>query len=257
MPRSMKTAPKRQRQSDDVVYMEPPSDPPLFQYFSRLDDLNNYIFNFSERKEISPRNKTQESWGPHVKRQAFEMFNIQRIHKKKILCNVFNLEMRLLHYLITYVLFPRSTGHAHVQVDDLVIMWAMNNDIKIHWPYFIAHHMLRFTKSDHSKGIGYVCLWTRIFKHLGIGFSNESGRMLAQQHVIDTRALNHMGRNIQREEEEQAPPPQAQEPQEDQAGPSKQPSMRDMMQVLLRIEQNQANMHCMFKVLMNDNHRRT
>ncbi|MED6166476.1 hypothetical protein PIB30_109712, partial [Stylosanthes scabra] len=35
--------------------MEPPSDHPLFQYFSRLDDLNNYIFNFSERKEISPR----------------------------------------------------------------------------------------------------------------------------------------------------------------------------------------------------------
>ncbi|MED6202723.1 hypothetical protein PIB30_108433 [Stylosanthes scabra] len=140
MPRSKKTAPKRQRQSDDVVYMEPPSDHLLFQYFSRLDDLNNYIFNFSERKEISPResyypelvaiaystlsiefneecateftlrfrllkneyevdcdtlstiwgfddldtsnyvlfdgNKTPESWGPHVKRQAFEMFNI-------------------------------------------------------------------------------------------------------------------------------------------------------------------------------------
>ncbi|MED6202487.1 hypothetical protein PIB30_106107, partial [Stylosanthes scabra] len=335
MPRAMQTA-KRTR-NEDVVHMEPPSDHPFFQYFSRLDDLNNYIFNFSERKEIFPRyldikiletqnfnalhsiltsqglinfvqiresyypelvaiaystlsiefneecateftlrfrllkneyevdsgalstiwgfddldtsncvsfdgNKTQESWGPHVKRQAFEMFNIQRVHKKKILCNVFNLEMRLLHYLITYVLFPRSTGHAHVQVDDLVIMWAMNDDIKIHWPYFIAHHMLRFTKSDHSKGIGYVCLWTRIFKHLGIDFSNESGRMLAQQHVIDTRALNHMGRNIQSEEEEQAPPPQAQEPQEDQAGPSEQPSIRDMMQVLLRIEQNQANM---------------
>ncbi|MED6202889.1 hypothetical protein PIB30_110118, partial [Stylosanthes scabra] len=55
MPRSKRTAPKRQRQSDDVVYMEPPSDHPLFQYFSRLDDLNHYIFNFSERKEISPR----------------------------------------------------------------------------------------------------------------------------------------------------------------------------------------------------------
>ncbi|MED6215074.1 hypothetical protein PIB30_109739, partial [Stylosanthes scabra] len=48
--------------------------------------------------------------------------------------------------------------------------------------------------------------------------------------------------DIQREEEEQAPPPQAQEQQEDQAGPSEQPSMRDMMQVLLRIEQNQVNM---------------
>ncbi|MED6178218.1 hypothetical protein PIB30_105486 [Stylosanthes scabra] len=101
MPRAKQTT-KRTR-NEEVAHMEPPSDHPLFQYFSRLDDLNNYIFNFSERKEISPR-------------------------------------------------------------------------------------------------------------------------------------------NIQREEEEQAPPPQTQEQQEAQAGPSEQPSMRDMMQVLLRIEQNQANM---------------
>ncbi|MED6116504.1 hypothetical protein PIB30_105568, partial [Stylosanthes scabra] len=52
MPRAKQTA-KRTR-NEEVVHMEPPSDHPLFQYFSRLDDLNNYIFNFSERKEISP-----------------------------------------------------------------------------------------------------------------------------------------------------------------------------------------------------------
>ncbi|MED6202701.1 hypothetical protein PIB30_108145, partial [Stylosanthes scabra] len=66
--------------------------------------------------------------------------------------------------------------------------------------------------------------------------------MLAQQHVIDIRALHHMGRNIQRQEEEQVPPPQAQEPQEDQAGPSEQPSMRDMMEILQRMEINQQNL---------------
>ncbi|MED6116659.1 hypothetical protein PIB30_102298 [Stylosanthes scabra] len=230
MPRSKETAYKRQRQSDDVVYIEPPPEHQFARFFSRFDDLNHYVFNFHDRTEISPRfrllkneyevdsgtlstiwgfddldtsncvlfdgNKTPESWGPHVKRQAFKMFNIQRAHKKKILCNVFNLEMRLLHYLITYVLFLRSTGRAH----------------------------------------------TRIFKRLGIDFSNGSGRMLAQQHAIDIRALHHMGRNIQREEEEQAPPPQAQEPQEDQAGPSEQPSMRDMMEILQRMEINQQNL---------------
>ncbi|MED6213513.1 hypothetical protein PIB30_094134, partial [Stylosanthes scabra] len=132
----------------------PPPEHQFARFFSRFDDLNHYVFNFHERKEISPR----------------------------------------------------------------------------------------FTKSDHSKGIGYVCLWTKIFKHLGIDFSNESGRMLAQQHVIDIRALHHMGKNIQRKEEEQAPPPQAQEPQEDQPGPSEQPSMRDMMEILQRMEINQQNL---------------
>ncbi|MED6158402.1 hypothetical protein PIB30_032481 [Stylosanthes scabra] len=330
MSRSKKTTSKRQRQSDDIVYTEPSTEHQFARYFSRLDDLNHYVFNFHDRKEIPPRyldikiletqnfnvlrsiltsqglldfvqiresyypelvamaystlsiefneecptkftlkfrlfkneyevnsgilstlwsfddldtsncvlidgNKTPESWGPHVKKQAFEMFNIQRAPKNKILCNVFNLEMRVLHYLLTYVIFPRSTGHTHVQVDDLVIMWAMNNDIKIHWPYFIIHHMLRFTKNDHGKGIGYVYLWTRIFKHLGIDFSNESRRLLAQQHVIDIRALHHMSSNVQREEEAQEPPPQA---QEDQAGPSEKPSMSDLMRVLQNMEQN-------------------
>ncbi|MED6128869.1 hypothetical protein PIB30_102257 [Stylosanthes scabra] len=53
MPRMKKTA-KRQK-DEDVVYMEPPMDHPLAKYFSRLDDLNNYLVNFAERKIIPPR----------------------------------------------------------------------------------------------------------------------------------------------------------------------------------------------------------
>ncbi|MED6166538.1 hypothetical protein PIB30_110296, partial [Stylosanthes scabra] len=70
-------------------------------------------------------NKTPKSWGPHVKRQALDLFNIQRVPKKKIMCTVFNKEMRMLHYLINYILMPRLTGHSHVTIDDLVTMWAM------------------------------------------------------------------------------------------------------------------------------------
>ncbi|MED6125994.1 hypothetical protein PIB30_074009 [Stylosanthes scabra] len=100
MPRMKKTA-KRQR-DEDVVYMEPPMGHPLAKYFSRLDDLNNYLVNFAERKIIPPRlnkseyeidsntlaniwdldkvdtidcclfdgSKTPENWGAHVKRSA-------------------------------------------------------------------------------------------------------------------------------------------------------------------------------------------
>ncbi|MED6177607.1 hypothetical protein PIB30_099741 [Stylosanthes scabra] len=107
MPCSKQTA-KRSR-NEDVVHMEPPSDHPLFKYFSRLDDLNNYTFNFSERIVISPR----------------------------------------------------------------------------------------FTKSDHSKGLGYAYLWTRIFEYLGIDFSGESGRRISQNNIIDERTIHHMGRGIE------------------------------------------------------------
>ncbi|MED6187560.1 hypothetical protein PIB30_077618 [Stylosanthes scabra] len=142
MPRMKKTA-KRQR-DEDVVYMEPPMDHSLAKYFSRLDDLNNYLVNFAERKIIPPSNtlaniwdldkvdtidcclfdgsKTPENWVAHVKRSALEMFNIQMAPKKKILCTVFNAQMRVLHYLINYTIMPRSSGHGHVLVDDLVSM---------------------------------------------------------------------------------------------------------------------------------------
>ncbi|MED6135559.1 hypothetical protein PIB30_047629 [Stylosanthes scabra] len=337
MPRSKRPSSKRQRESEDVVHIEPPPDHPLGRYFSRLDDLNHYVFNFYDRKEISPRyldikllethnfntlstilkdqgledfvqiretyypelvaiafstlsidfneeheteftlkfrlhkndyqidshtlseiwnlqnvvttnyvsydeNKTSESWGPHVKQHSFDFFNIQRVPKKKILCNVFNMEMRLLHYLINYVLIPRSTGHPHVQVDDVVAMWAMNNDIKIHWPYFIAQHMLKFAKSEHSKGMGYMFLWTRIFKKLGVSLDGESARLVAPQHAIDTTTLHHMGRGVQVQEQDAPPPPQEQE-----AGPSEQSSMRDMMEILQRMELNQQNLDNRFQ----------
>ncbi|MED6140400.1 hypothetical protein PIB30_092790, partial [Stylosanthes scabra] len=48
------------------------------------------------------------------------------------------------------------------------------------------------------------------------------------------------------EEQEDQEPPQEQAHQE-QAGPSEQPSMRDLMQVLQRIEQNQESMNNRFQ----------
>ncbi|MED6129337.1 hypothetical protein PIB30_106956 [Stylosanthes scabra] len=152
MPRAKQTA-KRTR-NEDVVHMEPPSDHPLFKYFSRLDDLDNYTLNFSERVVISPR----------------------------------------------------------------------------------------FTKSDHSKGLGYAYLWTRIFEYLGIDFSGESGRRISQNNIIDERTIHHMRRGIEEGEEQQEPPPPQEQAPQEQAGPSEQPSMRDIMQFLQRIERKQARM---------------
>ncbi|MED6189330.1 hypothetical protein PIB30_094925 [Stylosanthes scabra] len=60
---------------------------------------------------------------------------------------------------------------------------------------------------------------------------------------INYATLRQMGRDLAQEQPQQAPQDQAgPSEQEHQAGPSEQPSMRDMMQVLLRIEQHQANM---------------
>ncbi|MED6191222.1 hypothetical protein PIB30_114014, partial [Stylosanthes scabra] len=87
---------------------------------------------------------------------------------------------------------------------------------------------------DTSGGIGYLCLWTRIFNHLGVDVSNENVKHLNARCEINDATLHHMGRV----KEEEAPPMAFR----DHPGPSsssqEQPSMSDLMQVLQIIEYN-------------------
>ncbi|MED6202575.1 hypothetical protein PIB30_106937, partial [Stylosanthes scabra] len=172
----------------------------------------------------------------YSKENACTMFNIP-IGIPKPTVGLLNVEHRLLYFFLTYVLVPRSGNHGLILDEDLEIMWRMVNGQQINWVHLIVTHIRR-TKSGNSKGLPYAILWTAIFKYVGIDLSQADKKRLGYNHCIDTHVLNHMKRNVhedpQQEEEAQ--------PQEPQDQPSEQPSMNDMMQVLLRIEQNQANM---------------
>ncbi|MED6128620.1 hypothetical protein PIB30_099669, partial [Stylosanthes scabra] len=173
------------------------------------------IWNLHYRGCLFDGKKSLEEWGPNVKQQAFELFNIQRISRKKVLVNIFSKEMRVLHYLLNYVLIPRSSGHSHVKDEDVITMWAMVNDIKINWTYFIVQHMLRFKKGLSTSGFGYVCLWTRIFRYLNIDVSGEEVKRMVPTNIINIHTIHHMGRGIEEgEEQQEPPPPQEQAPQE-------------------------------------------
>ncbi|MED6153586.1 hypothetical protein PIB30_103538, partial [Stylosanthes scabra] len=172
----------------------------------------------------------------YSKANACTMFNIP-IGIPKPTVGLLNVEHRLLHYFLTYVLVPRSGNHGLILDEDLEIMWRMVNGQQINWVHLIVTHMRR-TKPGNSKGLPYAILWTAIFKYVGIDLSQADKKRLGYNHCIDTHVLNHMKRIIHEDpkQEEEA------QPQEPQDQPSKQPSMNDMMQVLLRIEQNQASM---------------
>ncbi|MED6153886.1 hypothetical protein PIB30_106377, partial [Stylosanthes scabra] len=134
----MKKTKKRSREGESSVE-PPPSNNPLAKWFHANEDLIFYELRLAGRKEIPPRT---------------------------------------LLYLVTYVLEPRVSGHGNVADEDLVLMWAMVNEIKINWPFLILHHMLRMKGKNTSGGIGYLCLWTRIFNHLGVDVSNENVKHL-------------------------------------------------------------------------------
>ncbi|MED6176804.1 hypothetical protein PIB30_091784 [Stylosanthes scabra] len=114
-----------------------------------------------------------EDWG-YDKIRAMQMFNLTQNEKSKIPCQPMNDEYRRLLYLVTYILEPRISGHGNVADEDLVLMWAMVNEIKINWPYLILHHMLRLKGKDTSGGLGYLCLWSLVARKHFLSFKQKS-----------------------------------------------------------------------------------
>ncbi|MED6225930.1 hypothetical protein PIB30_098314, partial [Stylosanthes scabra] len=175
------------------------------------------IWNLQYLGSLFDGNHALKNWGPHIKQHAYDLFNIQRQSRKKLSCSVFNTEMRVLHYILNYVLMPRAYGHGHVTDDDLVIMYAMVNEVTINWTYFIVQHMLRFKKGQSSTSFGYVCLWSRIFNHFRIDLSEEVSKTLGNSSVIDIRTLHHTGRAMEDQGQEEEAPQAHQAPQAPQA----------------------------------------
>ncbi|MED6160205.1 hypothetical protein PIB30_049186 [Stylosanthes scabra] len=178
-----------------------------------------------------------EDWG-YDKMRAMDLFNLTQNEKSKMPCQPMNDEYMTLLYIVTYVLKPRVSGHGNVADEDLVLMWAMVNEIKINWPYLILHHILRLKGKDTSGGIGYLCLWTRIFNYLGIDVSNDNVKHLTPRSVINESILHHMGRGKGIQEEEQAPQMAFRGHPSPSSSSHEEPTMSDLMQVLQSIEQN-------------------
>ncbi|MED6178449.1 hypothetical protein PIB30_107683 [Stylosanthes scabra] len=151
-------------------------------------------------------------WG-YSKENAMGIFNLTQGTHTKIPCNPMWVEYRTLLYIISYIFQPRVSGPATVCDEDLIIMWAMVYNIKINWPYFIVQHMIRLKKKETSGGLGYLCLWTRIFNRVGIDLTNEKVKHVPSQSCIDIRLLRKMGRGAieegQEDQETQEAPPQA------------------------------------------------
>ncbi|MED6147432.1 hypothetical protein PIB30_043902 [Stylosanthes scabra] len=134
--------------------------------------------------------------------QACQFFNLNPNCGNKIPTKPMIDEYRTLHYLLVWVILPRNNNHGVVTDDDLPILWALVNDLEINWSYFISQHMKKLQEGPITSGLGEILKIKEI------------------NHNLKFKKLEHTGSS------HDAP----------------QPSMLDLMQVLQRIEQNQANM---------------
>ncbi|MED6141267.1 hypothetical protein PIB30_101628 [Stylosanthes scabra] len=87
---------------------------------------------------------------------------------------------RLLLYMLSYVLLPRKSNHDSASEEDLLILWAMVQEKQIHWPYLMAHRMLRYSQS----------------KIAPLDLTREEDVEPEISHAISSKNINQMRRNL-------------------------------------------------------------
>ncbi|MED6205721.1 hypothetical protein PIB30_020339 [Stylosanthes scabra] len=160
-----------------------------------------------------------ESWGPYQLRTGLNKigYNDPRIGKHRLSVHMLSTEMD-----------PSLSHYLHLATSCL--------------------------QGRESKHVGYGPVWTRIFEYLQVNLQGYTKIQMGENNLINDRTLLRQMRREQEqapqgvdeveeeinrmEHEEQQQPPLF----EAQAGSSEQPSMRDMMEILQRMELNQQSL---------------
>ncbi|MED6209307.1 hypothetical protein PIB30_053419 [Stylosanthes scabra] len=103
---------------------------------------------------------------------------------------------RLLLYVLSYVLLPRKSNHGSAFEEDLLILWAMGQEKQIHWPYLMAHRMLRYSRGKPTSFLAHAHLWTRIFEIAPLDLTREEDVEPEISLAISSKNIHQMRRNL-------------------------------------------------------------
>ncbi|GAV62060.1 hypothetical protein CFOL_v3_05584 [Cephalotus follicularis] len=161
--------------------------------------------------------------------------NDPNIHPNMALCtNKLSVDHRLLHHLIVHQLLPTGGGYAKLSWMQAFLMWCIISKVEFCYPLLMLHTMVRaFTQKKFV--LPFISILTKIFRHHEIRLEGEIGTKLKKEDTYNKSTLNRMGwkkqggvwtycpksdqgQRIEREEQEEIPPWEAQEePQPSQA----------------------------------------
>ncbi|GAV80695.1 hypothetical protein CFOL_v3_24155 [Cephalotus follicularis] len=173
--------------------------------------------------------------------------NDPNIHPNMALCtNKLSVDHRLLHHLIVHQLLPTGGGYAKLSRMQAFLMWCIISKVEFCYPLLILHTMVRaFTQKKSVLPFGSIL--TKIFRHHEVHLEGEIGTKLKKEDTYNKSTLNRMGwkkqggiwtycpksdqgQRVEREEQEEIPPWEAQEePQPAQVQGSSSMSYFDRM----------------------------
>uniref|UniRef100_A0A2N9G3I0 Uncharacterized protein n=1 Tax=Fagus sylvatica TaxID=28930 RepID=A0A2N9G3I0_FAGSY len=82
------------------------------------------------------------------------------------------LESRLIHYIITHNILPRSSSYKYISYLDLFIIWCILNKVKLDLVFYIGWHMDTCVKKKNGVLL-YGLHITIILNHFGVNVSGE------------------------------------------------------------------------------------
>ena len=101
-------------------------------------------------------------------------------------------EDKMLVYLITYILTPRSSNHAQVTNDDLQIVYGLKSSINMNWVLLIEDIMLKSRRLVDYE-YPYVVLASRLIDYFNDDVSNEIVDFTKVASEIIKRHLKKLG----------------------------------------------------------------
>lgn len=105
-----------------------------------------------------------------------------------------NVDDRLLHYVLCYVLVPKASNYSQINDFEMQILYAIKNNKPINWAYLVVNHMLSLKKR--STSLPFARQISRLLECCNVDTNNEvSLEMTPAENEIHMDILPKMGIN--------------------------------------------------------------
>ncbi|MED6208752.1 hypothetical protein PIB30_048252 [Stylosanthes scabra] len=150
----------------------------------------------NEGVTIKGGNNPHGTWNEFNKLDAIRGLRLEHAASGKYAISRMSTDHRLLLYMLSYVLLPRKSNHDSASKEDLLILWAMVQEKQIHWPYLMAHRMLRYSQGKSTSFLAHAHLLTKVFEIAPLDLTREHNVEPEISHAITSKNIHQMRRNL-------------------------------------------------------------
>ncbi|MED6170915.1 hypothetical protein PIB30_035696 [Stylosanthes scabra] len=141
-------------------------------------------------------NSPHGTWNEFNKLDAIRGLRLEHAASGKYAISRMSTDHRLLLYVLSYVLLPRKSNHGSASKEVLLILWAMVQEKQIHWPYLMAHRMLRYSQRKSTSFLAHSHLLTKVFEIAPLDLTREDNVEPETSQAITSKNIHQMRRNL-------------------------------------------------------------